>query len=65
MTKDEIIRVVLAIVIGVVIFAVFRKPRNNKAFDESEARRPARMAIIIFSLGAIVALIYMAVNANF
>jgi flagellar basal body-associated protein FliL len=65
MTRDEIIRVVLAIVVGIIVFTVFKKPSNNRTSNESEARRPARLAIAVFSFGAIVALIFMAVNAEF
>lgn len=71
MTQDEIIRVVLALVIGLIVFTIFRKPKPlspstdpKLAFDEKRVRKPARMAMILFCVGAFLAVIYMFVNAG-
>lgn len=64
MTQDEIIRVVLALAIGLIIFTVFKK--NDSSLDAStkRAKRNARLAMILFICGSCMALLYMAVNAD-
>ena len=65
MSEDEIIRVVLAIGIGVLVFTVFRRGDTTSIGKTAEkGRRNARMAMILFISGSVMAMLYMAVNAD-